>query len=212
MKKKIIALCLSALFVAFTLTACGSTGATEKTTTTLTKTETTAEKESSRNEPVYSKGVVKNNVYRNDWLNIMLELPDGYRNADEDFYQRIEEEGGDDCGMYFVSDQSRATVVLSFADLSGHANVTEDVFLSTASELISEQMANYGTVSTVGDVGNCTVASKSFRVLHLDCVVNEVEYTQSLLAYRIGEKMCYIIITGDSVEANLDMASRFSTL
>ncbi|MGN1443121.1 MAG: hypothetical protein ACI4XE_04650 [Acutalibacteraceae bacterium] len=204
MKKKIMALCLAALSVAFTLTACGSqSGTTTKTITTTAKAEKSETSVEEKSEPAYSKGVVENKVYRNEWLNLMIRMPDNYKEATDEFYQELAQKSSDEYGMYFVSDQS-ATVSIGFADAANYPDVTAEDYLQAISEKF------FASASDGVSISDFTIASKTFKYAHFPNTGTGM--TNSTFAYRKGNKICYILITGPTVADNEKIAERFTTI
>lgn len=205
MKKKIIALCLSALFVAFTLTACGANSTvttTDEFDQKLSEMKDLVSEMQERYSYKYEKGTVVDQEYRNKWLNLKIQMPDTYRPATEEIIQSLEENGVD-CGMVFLSEESYS-VSLSFIDLSDF-DLTEDAYLQET----VQQMSDWEKGSVIGNLGSEVIADKTFRVAYFDNINGA---KQSLYAYKYDGKMCYIVITGASIEENEKLAARFTTL
>ncbi|MGN1195800.1 MAG: hypothetical protein ACI4SB_09975 [Acutalibacteraceae bacterium] len=206
MNRKVFALLFSALLMILSLTACGQSNTTYTSTTAfdaVNKVASEIDDLNDKNSYGYSKGEVIDNTYYNYWMNLTIDMPSNYIQATDDIYQSIENEGGDDCGMYFVSDASN-TVALSFADVKDYPNMTAEYYIEQA----LDYLADYGT--TGRNISDFTIASKTFKCAHT--TNSSYGCTQSFYAYRYGNKMCYIIITGNSVYENEKIASKFTTI
>lgn len=173
-------------------------------TTTASYVNTTQITSSTTTKPAsetYSKGYVIGNTYYNRWLNIKLELPENYKEVDEEFYRSLEETTSDENGMYFVSDETES-IGIGFADISSQPYITEEYFITAAAKEAEGYLSEYGNVF-VGQVWDCYIAGKTFKSINV--YFNDNDAVSSIYVYKLDDKMCYINVAGGSAQENIEL-------
>lgn len=173
-------------------------------TTTASYVNTTQTTSSTTTKPAsepYSKGYVIGNTYYNRWLNIKLELPENYKEVDEEFYRSLEEMTSDVHGMYFVSDETDS-IGIGFADISSQPYITEEDFVTAAAKEAESYLSEYGNVF-VGQVWDCYIAGKPFKSINV--YFNDNDAVSSIYVYKLDDRMCYINVASGSAQKNVEL-------
>ncbi len=147
----------------------------------------------------YTKGTFDGTTYVNEWANIKFTLPEGFSNADSEYYESSEN-GTTDCGLFVVSDSSYDSLIIGFEKLPAVPKIDEEEYMDIimeqfdeSTDILYEVPENYTAK---------TIANQTF--LTSDCSVKngDIDLIQSCAVKKIDNKMVFIIATGFNKEDN----------
>lgn len=170
--------------------------------------------DSSSKAVAYTKGKVKGNTYENSWSGMQLDIPEGYKEATDEFYNTFNSETTE-CGLYFMNEKGDSIVNI-FSDLIDtdveNANNDMDIvkkFLNNKCQLLAESNG-YNKFKKIKET-TMTIAGKEHYVIHYNVIANGVNIVQSYYAYKIEDKVETIIIScvGGKAEANDKLVSLY---
>ena len=109
----------------------------------------------------YSKGELRDNVFYNEWANIKVEIPNGWQNASEAEYKKLESGYKSDleaeCGLYIKADNNQTQFYILFASLGKYGG-SEKAFLDE----FEKGLKSY---ATIGDKGTQKIAGQYYSYL-----------------------------------------------
>lgn len=162
----------------------------------------------------YTKGKVKGNIYENSWSGMQLDIPEGFKETTDEFYNTFNTETTE-CGLYLM-DEKGDSIVNIFSDLTdtdvGNANNDIDIvknFLYNKCQILADSKG-YNKFQKIKET-TMTIAGKEHYVIYYNVVANGLNIVQSYYAYKIEDKVEIIIIScvGGKEEVNDKLVSLY---
>ncbi len=156
----------------------------------------------------YTKGTFDGTVYVNEWADIKFELPEGFTNADSEYYTENESETTD-CGLFIISENSYGSLIIGFERLPAFPSIDEEEYLDIVTEqLVASTDVLYEIASPV-TVKN--IAGQDYYTQ--DCAVQngDINLTQTYYMRKIGNTMMFIIATDFYGEQNDQLVETIET-
>lgn len=162
------------------------------------------------NDIEYTKGTFDGSVYRNEWANMELTVPEGYIEGNQVNYDSFSD-NTTECGLYLLSPQ-REMYAIAFVDVSSQSYVNENTFLAQLS--ISLMNANIENVEyTIPDsFEDITVAGENYIAAHYTANSYGVEFVQSYYVKKIEDRLCNIIIINSTKEENNALVGNITSI
>lgn len=155
--------------------------------------------DSSITKDPYTKGELKDNIYRNDWAGLLFSLPEGFENASEDYYALFDSEDNLDCGLVLISDNNEQ-IAICFEQLVSSL-ITENIYLDSATRDGAKGIQSQGvSMMTDGkDRQRFFIGTEEYTKAHVDWSYGDsIQITESYYVHKIDDRMCVILIVGAS--------------
>jgi len=136
----------------------------------------------------YTKGVIEDGYYLNEWAGIKICIPDGWFEAEIDEYLSFESEVMD-CGFNIKNKDSQ--IVLCFEDLA--INVSEEQYVEFSQEGLEEIYDTNGLNYHISEIYNSQVAGEEYKTIKI--TVGENILHQYIAVRKIGNHMLSLTIT-----------------
>lgn len=150
----------------------------------------------------YTKGTFDGTTYINEWANIKLTLPEGFSNADSEYYTSSENETTD-CGFFMASDTSYGSLVISFEKLPAIPKIDEEEYL----DIVMDQLAQTTDIAyeVTDNYTTKTIANQTYLTANCPVKNGDIDLVQTYCIRKIDNTMVAIIVTGFYTEENNKM-------
>lgn len=150
----------------------------------------------------YTKGTFDGTTYINEWANIKLTLPEGFSNADSEYYTSSENETTD-CGFFMASDTSYGSLVISFEKLPAIPKIDEEEYL----DIVMDQLAQTTDIAyeVTDNYTTKTIANQAYLTANCPVKNGDIDLVQTYCVRKIDNTMVAIIVTGFYTEENNKM-------
>lgn len=160
-------------------------------------------------DETYYKGKVYDDYditsYCNFYFDMTIDIPENYSEVEQNAYDRLKAETGDEYGMYFI-DQNSNSIIVGFKNLSSYGDISAEYYLKNALEESVKVLYEQGYEFS-GLISDSIIADKIFKKGVL--VSSSLNGAISMYAYKKNKIMCYITVTGDSAYRNDLLVSNF---
>lgn len=150
----------------------------------------------------YTKGTLDGTTYTNEWANIKFTIPEGFSNADSEYYETSETLVSE-CGLYVVSDTSYDTLIIGFEKLPAVPKVDEEEYM----DIVMEQFAE--STDVIYEIPDSyttkTIANQTFLKATCQVKNGDIDLVQTYCVKKIDNTMVYIIVSGFYTEENNKM-------
>lgn len=156
----------------------------------------------------YTKGTFDGTTYINEWANIKLTLPEGFSNADSEYYTSSENETTD-CGFFMASDTSYGSLIISFEKLPAIPKVDEEEYL----DIVMDQLAQTTDIAyeVTDNYTMKTIANQTYLTAACPVKNGDIDLVQTYCVRKIDNTMVIIIVTGFYTEENNKMLENIET-
>lgn len=150
----------------------------------------------------YTKGTFDGTTYINEWANIQLTLPEGFSNADSEYYTSSENETTD-CGFFMASDTSYGSLIISFEKLPAIPKIDEEEYL----DIVMDQLAQTTDIAyeVTDNYTTKTIANQTYLTANCPVKNGDIDLVQTYCVRKIDNTMVAIIVTGFYTEENNKM-------
>lgn len=157
----------------------------------------------------YNKGELKDNVYLNEWCNLKIEIPDGWREANWETY--IELDGSSnkvDCGLALQSDRGIGLFLVVFED-GGYYHISESKLLDYAEDKLKENKLMIVKEDTI-ERGDATIAGAKYETLTATVTSSNNKDVSGCIRYYLrakGKRIIMIMMVGEN-EKHVDKTAK----
>ncbi len=148
-----------------------------------------------------SHGTLTSNTYRNDWLNLRLDCPEGFVEADSELYEEYHTEDSE-CVLYFIADDGDE-ISISIGDGTYTTPKEYTAYYHASLVPILESQYNEAgeqdfEIKNIFD--SVTVGNKKYLVsaTHIDS--NRADVVYCMLCTQLGDQLVEITIITDTLD------------
>ncbi|MBQ8752100.1 MAG: zinc ribbon domain-containing protein [Clostridia bacterium] len=149
----------------------------------------------------YTPGIVENNVYRNEWANIAVELPEGYVNATEEEYLDMEGDSSE-CGMYYYTTDTGMLCMLLIEEVDFWYASDEAEYLDTLCLQLEWEEDDTFAITTPDDYQEIEIAGETYLVAHCEITNQYGSFVESFYTRMVDDYMLVFMVTNDTAAAN----------
>lgn len=157
--------------------------------------------------PAYTKGTFDGITYVNEWADLQLFLPEGFYDAPEEKYAAYNDPTGSELGLLLTNDTGASCAVI-FSDCP--YVVTAEYFDTCVEATVAQNTEQGGSAEWDGQHKDIRIAANTYFGAHINFNVNGIVVVQNLYLRQIDEKLCQIVVTGPSQDANNAIAAQFT--
>ena len=159
----------------------------------------------------YTKGILVDGVYTNNWADLRFYVPEGFHNCDSESYEKFEDDDTD-CGLYIENDNFDSLTVF-FVDADDYADESANAYIDYMVDSIKDRYLEND------DDRDCymeqnegmAVAGKDCYSVSLFCSDTDEKFVESFYGFTIDDTICIFWVTGDSEEYNNHIIEIFTT-
>ncbi|MBR6780775.1 MAG: hypothetical protein IKM24_07155, partial [Clostridia bacterium] len=158
----------------------------------------------------YTKGVLADGVYVNEWANIKMTVPADFVNADSETYASSEN-AVTDCGLYLMSNDTMRLIYFCYEKLPTFSSYDEEKYLDAAMKALKDvEEIEFRQIS---DTYKTTeIAGETYLTTDVIFDNGYGEFLQSVYVRKLGNYMIFICAISQDAEANAAMVNAITPI